>query len=83
MFYLRIKYGAGYSPPAGTGAVFGDVTNPSVRFAKWVGQPYADGLQPSCGPDGATGKPLFCPNDQLNRGWPEYMIVKARNQTVP
>ncbi|MEK7278539.1 MAG: S8 family serine peptidase, partial [Chloroflexota bacterium] len=52
VFYLRIKYGASYSPPAGTGAVFADVTNPGVWYAKWVEQAYADGLLPSCGTDG-------------------------------
>jgi hypothetical protein len=83
VFYLRIKYGAAYSPPAATGAVVGDVTNPSVWFAKWVEQAYADGLLPSCGTDGATGKPLFCPNDQLNRGWAAYMMVQAKNLTLP
>ena len=48
---------------------------------KWAEQAYRDGLLPACGTQG--GKPLFCPNDLVNRAWAAYMIVKAKDLPLP
>jgi hypothetical protein len=77
VFGLRIKYGINYTPPPATGTLFADMTNASYFGTKWAEQAYRDGLLTACGTSG--GKPMFCPNTLLDRGWAAYMIVKAKN----
>jgi hypothetical protein len=84
VFGLRLKYGAGYgtssmpgTPPPATGIVFADMTGTNFYGTKWAEKAYADGLFVSCGTSG--GKPMFCPNTALDRGWAAYMIVKAKS----
>ncbi len=83
VFALNMKYGTGYAPPAATGTVFADMTNPSYWGTKWAEKAYADGLLPSCGTDAGSGKPLFCPTDQLDRSWSAYIIVQAKGLDLP
>jgi CSLREA domain-containing protein len=83
VFGLRLKYGNSYVPPAATGTVFFDMTNTAYFGTKWAEQAYADGLLPNCGTDIGSGKPLFCPNDLVSRGLGAYMIVRAKNLTMP
>jgi hypothetical protein len=86
IFALHMKYDyfsgttlVSYAPPAATGTVFADTTDTSFYGTKWAEAAYADGLLPSCGTDPVSGKPLFCPNDLVDRAWAAYMIVKAKN----
>jgi hypothetical protein len=83
VFGLRLKYGNSYAPPAATGTVFFDMTNPAYFGTKWSEQAYADGLLPDCGTDIGSGKPLFCPNDLVSRGLGAYMIVRAKSLSMP
>jgi Zn-dependent metalloprotease len=83
VFGLRLKYGNSYVPPAASGTVFADMTNTAYFGTKWAEQAYADGLLPDCGTDIGSGKPLFCPNDLVSRGLGAYMIVRAKNLTMP
>jgi CSLREA domain-containing protein len=83
VFGLRLKYGNSYVPPAATGTVFFDMTDTAYFGTKWAEQAYADGLLPNCGIDIGSGKPLFCPNDLVSRGFGSYMIVRAKNLTIP
>jgi hypothetical protein len=83
VFGLRLKYGNSYVPPAATGTVFFDMTNTAYFGTKWAEQAYADGLLPNCGTDIGSGKPLFCPNDLVSRGLGAYIIVRAKNLTLP
>ncbi len=83
VFALRLKYGLSYAPPAATGTVFADMTNVSFWGTSWSEQAYADGLLPSCGTDVGSGKPLFCPNALVSRGFQADIIVKAKNLTMP
>jgi hypothetical protein len=83
VFGLKLKYGNSYAPPAATGTVFFDMTDTAYFGTKWAEKAYADGLLPDCGTDIGSGKPLFCPNDPLSRGLGAYMIVRARNLTMP
>jgi glucose/arabinose dehydrogenase len=83
VFALRLKYGSNYLPPIATGNIFADLTDPNYWATPWAEQAYADGLIPSCGTDIGSGKPLFCPNDLINRGFGAYIIVKAKNLTMP
>jgi len=81
VFGLRLKYGMSYMPPQGTGMVFADMTNPGFWGSGWAEQAYLDGLIPACGTSG--GKPLFCPNALVNRGFGASVIVAAKNLSMP
>jgi hypothetical protein len=77
VFAVRIKHGNAFVPPAGTGTVFADMTDPVLWSTAWAEQAYRDGLIPACGTQ--AGKPLFCPATLLDRAWASYMIVRAKN----
>ena len=44
IFALKMKYGNGYLPPAATGTVFADMTDPNYYATSWAEKAYADGL---------------------------------------
>jgi len=79
VFGLRLKYGMAYLPPPATGTLFADMTNLSFWGISWAEQAYLDGLIPACGTDLATGKPKFCPDALVDRGFGAYVIVTAKN----
>jgi hypothetical protein len=81
IFALRMKYGISFTPPPATGTVLADMTNPSYYATAWAEQAYKDGLIPSCGMSG--NKPLFCPKNLVSRGLAAYIIVRAKNLTMP
>jgi hypothetical protein len=81
IFALRMKYGTDYVPPAATGTLFADMTDASYWATPWAEQAYKDGLIPNCGMSG--GKPMICPKTLVTRGLGAYMIVKAKNLTMP
>ncbi|MBL0345559.1 SBBP repeat-containing protein [Candidatus Villigracilis affinis] len=85
VFGLRMKYGVNYTPPAASGTMFADFPpeDPSYWAIDWAEQAYKDGLLPACGTDSATGKPMFCPSQLVDRGWGAYLIVKAKNLPLP
>jgi hypothetical protein len=72
VFFLRVRHGAAYQPPAATG-IFADVP-PEAWYAGWVEAAYNQGLLPAC-----SSSPLsFCPNTPLDRAWAAYMMVQAK-----
>jgi hypothetical protein len=81
IFALKLKYGKLYTPPPATGTLFADMTNPSFYATAWAEQAYKEGLITNCGTSG--NKPLFCPKKLASRGLAAYMIVRARNLTMP
>lgn len=81
VFGLRMMHDVGYTPPAATGTLFADMTDTGYWGTKWSEQAYRYGLLPDCGVQG--GKPLFCPDEQVNRAWAAYLIVMAKNLAVP
>jgi uncharacterized delta-60 repeat protein len=81
IFALRMKYGTLYIPPPATGTMFADMTDPGYYATSWAEQAYKDGLIPNCGMSG--GKPKFCPKDPVSRGLAAYMIVRARDLSMP
>jgi hypothetical protein len=81
IFALKMKYGNNYQPPAATGTVFADMTNPSYWATRWAEKAYADGLIQACGQ--SNGKPKICPSTLVTRGLGAYMIVRAKNLTMP
>jgi CSLREA domain-containing protein len=83
VFGLRLKYGNAYAPPVASGTMFADMTNSAYFGTKWAEQAYLDGLLPNCGIEIGSGKPYFCPNDLVSRGLGAYMIVRAKNLTMP
>ena len=44
IFALKMRYGTGYQPPAATGTVFADMTDPNYYATSWAEKAYADGL---------------------------------------
>lgn len=81
VFGLRLKYGTAYTPPAPTGTVFADLTDLNFWGTGWAEQACADGLIPACGTSG--GKPMFCPNNLVSRGFGAHIIVLAKNLVMP
>jgi hypothetical protein len=81
IFALKMKYGNNYQPPAATGTVFADMTNPNYWATRWAEKAYADGLIQACGQ--SNGKPKICPSTLVTRGLGAYMIVRAKNLTMP
>jgi hypothetical protein len=81
IFALRMKYGTNYIPPAATGTLFADLTDVNYYATSWAEQAYRDGLIPSCGASG--GKPKICPKSLVSRGLGAYMIVRAKNLSMP
>jgi len=79
VFALRMKHGADMIVPPGTGEVFADMTDPDYWGTGWAEMAYAEGLLPNCGIDVASGKPNFCPQDELDRSWSAYTIVLAKD----
>jgi hypothetical protein len=72
VFFLRVKNGVAYSPPAPTG-IFTDV-DLGAWYAGWVEAAYNEGILPECNTD-----PLqFCPEAKLDRAWAAYMMVQAK-----
>jgi hypothetical protein len=61
--------------------VFADLTDPNYYATPWAEKAYADGLIQECGTSG--GKPLFCPKELVTRGLGAYIIVRAKNLTMP
>jgi hypothetical protein len=61
--------------------MFADMTNKSYYATSWAEQAYKDGLIPNCGKMG--GKPMFCPKALVSRGLAAYMIVRAKNLSMP
>ncbi len=81
IFALKMKYGDSYKPPAATGTLFADMTDPSFYATAWAEQAYNELIIPGCGTSG--GKPLFCPKVLVSRGLAAYLIVRAKNLTLP
>jgi len=78
VFFLRIKNGAAYQPPAPSGTLFTDVAL-TDWYAGWVEDAYNQGLLPAC----QTGPLRFCPNTPLDRSWAAYMMVQAKGLSIP
>lgn len=81
IFGLKLKHGNDYLPPPATGFVFADMTDPNYYATRWAEQGYKEGLLPACGV--SNGWPLFCPNMLVSRGMGAYVIVRAKNLTMP
>ena len=77
VFFLRVKNGAAYQPPAATG-IFTDVSL-TAWYAGWVEAAYNQGILPSCG----TAPLRFCPTSPLDRAWAAYMMVQAKGIPIP
>ncbi len=77
VFFLRIKNGVDYQPPAPTG-IFADV-DLGAWYAGWVEAAYNEGILPAC----ASSPLAFCPEDPLDRAWAAYMMVQAKDVPLP
>jgi len=82
VFGLRMMHGVDFEPPSPpSGTVLYDVTDVDHWGTSWVEQAYQDELLPICGTQ--DGQPLYCPNELVDRAWGAYMIVKAKNLSLP
>jgi len=78
VFFLRIKNGVMYEPPAPSGLLFADV-DIGAWYAGWIEAAYNEGILPECGTNPLT----FCPEVPLDRAWAAYMMCQAKNLPVP
>ncbi len=81
IFALRLKYGNNYIPQPATGTLFADMTDPGFYATSWAEQAYKEGIIRECGMSG--GKPKLCPKALVSRGLAAYMIVRAKNLSMP
>jgi serine/threonine protein kinase len=76
VFMLRVKYGADYVPPPGTGKVFADV--PKTHWAVgWVEAFYAEGITTGCG----VNPLIFCPDMEVTRAAFAVYILRTKYGT--
>jgi glucose/arabinose dehydrogenase len=72
VFLERGIHGSGYTPPAATGTVFGDV--PTDHWAAaWIEQLYADGITSGCSSDPL----MYCPEDPVSRAQMAVFLERA------
>jgi len=81
VFGVRMKRGVDFVPTLGSGTLLADMPDVNFWGCPWSEQAYLDELLPECGRQ--DGKPLYCPDDLVNRAWAAYMIVKAKNLPLP
>jgi subtilisin family serine protease len=67
-----------YSPPAGSGAIFEDVSG-SHWAADWIEQLYADGITSGCSSDPL----MYCPEDSVTRSQMAVFIVRTFDLPMP
>jgi hypothetical protein len=72
IFLERGIRGSGYTPPAATGTVFGDVPI-SHWAAAWIEQLYADGITSGCG--GGN----YCPNNPVTRAEMAIFLLRSKH----
>jgi len=77
VFFLRTKFGVGYTPPTPTG-IFSDVA-PTAWYAPWIEAAYNEGLLPPC----HSTTMAMCPEDPLDRAWAAYMMTQAKGMGLP
>lgn len=70
-----------YEPPAATGTVYADMPDVNFYGTRWAEAAYASQLLPSCGTFGS--KPMFCPNDPVDRAWAAYIIALVKGLAQP
>ena len=59
VFLLKASLGSGYTPPACTGAVFGDVPCTGGIFDPWIEDLAVRGVTGGCGGDEGEAPPAF------------------------
>jgi hypothetical protein len=57
------------------------MTDPGYYATAWAEKAYADHLIADCGLSGS--KPKFCPSGLVSRGLAAYIIVRAKNLSMP
>jgi hypothetical protein len=67
-----------YSPPTGTGTLFGDVSG-SHWAVDWIEQLYADGITSGCSADPL----LYCPEDEVTRAQMAVFLVRSFELPMP
>ena len=77
VFFLRIRHGISYAPPAPTG-LFADA-GAGAWYQGWVEAAYNEGLLPAC----ASSPLRICPDEDLDRSWAAYMMVRAKDMVIP
>jgi hypothetical protein len=78
VFFLRMMHGSEYVPPEPTG-IFADVPT-TTWYADWAEAAFNAGIIPACQTEPEL---LFCPEDPLDRAMAAYMMVQAKDLTIP
>ena len=71
VFLLRGTHGSGYTPPAASGAVFGDVST-NTFAAAWIEQLAAEGITSGCG----SGN--YCPDATVTRAQMAIFLLRSK-----
>jgi hypothetical protein len=72
IFLERGMRGSGYTPPAATGTVFGDVAS-THWAAGWIEKLYVDGITSGC------GSGLYCPGNPVTRDQMAIFLLKSKH----
>jgi hypothetical protein len=72
VFLLRSKLGAGYLPPAATGAMFADVPAGQAS-SNWIEELAREGITGGC----STSPALYCPDSTVTRGQMAVFLVRT------
>ncbi len=81
VFGLRMKYGVNYTPQAGTGTLFADMTDTSYWGIGWAEQAYQDGCPRLR--HGSAQEPLFVPPNLWTRlGCISHSKSKKHSATI-
>jgi hypothetical protein len=73
-----IRWPSPYSPPTGSGTIFGDVSV-SYWAVDWIEQLYSDGITGGCSADPL----LYCPEDAVTRAQMAVFLVRSFDLPMP
>jgi hypothetical protein len=73
IFLERGMHGSAFTPPAGTGTVFADVSL-SYWAVNWVEKLYADGITSGC----VTNPLIYCPDNPVTRSQMAVFLLRAK-----
>jgi hypothetical protein len=77
-FLVRVRHGAGYTPPAVGSTSFADVP-PDFWAAPWIEQLFRDGISNGC----ALSPRRYCPSSDVTRAEAAGFIAKTFNLPLP
>jgi M6 family metalloprotease-like protein len=74
VFLLRVKYGSSFVPPAATGKIFTDMTDPKYWATAWVEKAFNEGLTAGC----QISPRKFCPTNIVARDQMSVFMLRIK-----